>query len=266
MNPVFIWFERCLPSGVTQLYLKTSKMIALMYGSLSQSPSVGNLSPSVTWSISSCARCMTDGCSDIRAKKVRRVELVLVAEWDQFHAWKKQQRLTESVAAPYMTDAQSMISSSFCLASSREREVSAAISSRDVETKHGAAVPSSLQNWKEQDEVNSQLELEHNEDAYYILFRPHKGINSACTEDFLNFIQGFVQPWKWQEGRPVPHCQYRCYSWNDWNTTRTILTIRTNFNQESHRSSKFFGLLKRSLHFVDYGIISTRYTIAVCPQ
>lgn len=77
---------------------------------------------------------MTDGCSDIRAKKVRSVELVLGAEWDQFHALKKQRRLTESVAAPYMTDAQSMMSSSFCLASSREREVSAAISSRDVET------------------------------------------------------------------------------------------------------------------------------------
>lgn len=68
------------------------------------------------------------------------------------------ERLTVSVAAAYMTEAQSMMISSFCFDSSREREVSEAIWSREVEIKHGTAVPSFFQ-----DVINSQLELEHNE-------------------------------------------------------------------------------------------------------
>lgn len=72
--------KKCSPSGVTVLYLKTSIMIALIYGSFSQSSNVGSLSFSVTRSMSSCARCMTDGWSDIRGKKERRVQLVFVAE------------------------------------------------------------------------------------------------------------------------------------------------------------------------------------------
>jgi len=39
-----------------------------------------------------------------------------------------------------------MMTSSFCFASSGEREVSEAISSREVEMKHGTAVPSFFQN------------------------------------------------------------------------------------------------------------------------
>ena len=142
----FLQKKRCSPSGVTVLYLKTSKMIALIYGSLSQSSNVGSLSLSVTRSMSSCARCMTDGWSDIRAKKERRVQLVFVAEEVNATWRRKNGSLTESVAAPYITDAQSMISSSFCLASSGEREAIEAISSREVETKQGTAVPSSFRN------------------------------------------------------------------------------------------------------------------------
>ena len=138
--------KKCSPRGVTVLYLKTSKMIALIYGSLSRSSNVGSLSLSVTQSMSSCARCMTSGWSEIRAKKERKVQLVFVAGEVNLTGRRKNGSLTESVAAAYITAAQSMMSSSFCLASSGEREASEAISSREVETKQGTAVPSSFQN------------------------------------------------------------------------------------------------------------------------
>jgi hypothetical protein len=50
-------------------------------------------------------------------------------------------KYTESVPAPYMTEAQSLIISTLSDRSLIESEVSPARSSKDVETKDGAAVP-----------------------------------------------------------------------------------------------------------------------------
>lgn len=50
------------------------------------------------------------------------------------------------------------------------------------------------------------------------------------------------------------------------NAKRTILTVRTFFDQECYRSVKLLGLLERTPHFVDNGIVSAGYSIAVRSQ